>query len=985
MREPNLKLALLTVFSFLSVQVISSQEHISKNNHTGAWEMPSSWEPEWTTPQYSISGYDVSINGYITVNGSLSFSGTASSLDINDTLVIRGNLTLDNNNDVYVKDNGILIIRGNLIINNQTNVKSDGYLVVLGNIIKNSSDNQGSFTSNDDPVKVFIGGTISSVGITDNNPTYPALNCQAPPTAPYPNSSCSYGNMLDILNDPIYSFLQTTCTTTTPTINPSGPTTFCEGGSVTLTSSTGTTYLWSTGAATPSINVTATGSYTVKVTDAYGCLSGASAATEIMVNALPAIPTITASGPITFCIGGSVTLTSSSSASYLWSNGATTRSIHITEAGSYSVRITDVNGCQSSVSATTTVNVNTLPVVDAGTDMNIPNGTSTSLDATVSGDGPFMYSWSPSALLVDALIEDPTTVNLSSTTVYTLTVTSEATSCSNADEVTVTISGGLLSTTPAANPSTICAGKTVQLHALASGGSGLYTYTWSSTPTGFTSSEASPAVHPDVSTVYQVTVFDGFNTVDAQVSVTVNALPATPVISTDGPMTFCDGDSVILTASAATGYYWSNDAGIQSINVSESGSYTVVITDLNGCRSAASASVVVTVNPIPVTPVITADGPTNFCEGGSVTLTSSAGTNYLWSNGATSQGIVVTETGSYSVSIIGTGGCQSAYSVSAPVIVHTTPETPTITASGPTSFCAGGSVTLTSSVATGYIWSTGATSLSIDVVSPGSFTVSTTDENGCRSPVSAPAVVEINELPLVNITSSEDPMCTDDMRILTASPTGGTFIISSGPGTISGDVLTATGTGIIAITYAYTDICSNKADQSINVVERPVVVAGPDQELRYVFETQMNAVLSAGESGEWSLISGSGQILDIHSPVSRVTGLSTGDNKFLWTVWNGSCMASAEVTVTVHDLFVPSVITPNGDGKNDCFKIDDVNGEVEMIIFNRWGNVEYSTDNYQNNWDGKNNKGIELPNDTYFYILNFKNGNVKKGSILIKR
>jgi len=60
-------------------------------------------------------------------------------------------------------------------------------------------------------------------------------------------------------------------------------------------------------------------------------------------------------------------------------------------------------------------------------------------------------------------------------------------------------------------------------------------------------------------------------------------------------------------------------------------------------------------------------------------------------------------------------------------------------------------------------------------------------------------------------------------------------------------------------------------------------------------------------------------------------------------------------------------------------------GNVKLIIFNRWGNEEYTNNNYLNDWDGRNNKGAELPNDTYFYILIFENGKTKKGSILVKR
>ena len=183
----------------------------------------------------------------------------------------------------------------------------------------------------------------------------------------------------------------------------------------------------------------------VKVINASGCQSAASVATVVTVNALPVTPTITASGPTTFCTGGRVTLRSVPATTYSWSNGATTRNINVSSPGSYTVQVTDANGCQSAVSLPAVVNVNALPVVNVAADTTIPNGTSTTIHATVTGTSPFTYSWSPSSQLTDATIKDPTTVILAATTVFTLTATSTATTCSNTDAIKITISGGPLS------------------------------------------------------------------------------------------------------------------------------------------------------------------------------------------------------------------------------------------------------------------------------------------------------------------------------------------------------------------------------------------------------------------------------------------------------------------------------------------------------------------------------------------------------------
>src|SRR5205085_6520684 len=120
----------------------------------------------------------------------------------------------------------------------------------------------------------------------------------------------------------------------------------------------------------------------------------------------------------------------------------------------------------------------------------------------------------------------------------------------------------------------------------------------------------------------------------------------------------------------------------------------------------------VTVNATPARPSMSASGATTFCEGGSVTLTAPAGYSYAWSNGATSQSIVVTSAGNYSVTVANANGC-SATSDATSVVINAAPSTPVINASGTTIFCEGGSVTLTAPAGFTYAWSNGATTQSI--------------------------------------------------------------------------------------------------------------------------------------------------------------------------------------------------------------------------------------------------------------------------------
>src|SRR5205807_2305981 len=141
-------------------------------------------------------------------------------------------------------------------------------------------------------------------------------------------------------------------------------------------------------------------------------------------------------------------------------------------------------------------------------------------------------------------------------------------------------------------------------------------------------------------------------------------VPATPTITASGSTTFCQGSGVTLTSSPASLYQWSSGQTTQQIFVTAAGSYSVTTTNANGC-SATSAATSVTVNPLP-TATITAGGPTNFCAGGSVTLSAPAGlSSYAWSNGATTQSINVTTAGNYSVTVTNANGCGATSAATA--------------------------------------------------------------------------------------------------------------------------------------------------------------------------------------------------------------------------------------------------------------------------------------------------------------------------------
>ena len=183
--------------------------------------------------------------------------------------------------------------------------------------------------------------------------------------------------------------------------------------------------------------------------------------------------------------------------------------------------------------------------------------------------------------------------------------------------------------------------------------------------------------------------------------------------------------------------------------------------------------------------------------------------------------------------------------------------------------------------------------------------------------------------------------------------------------------------------------CSDIKPITVTVKQKPVANAGPDKVLDYLFETKLEA-LSPGinETGNWSVLSGSGLFSDYTDARATVSNLSLGKNIFLWTLTNGVCLPSYDsVSVTVRDLLIPTLITPNMDGKNDYFVIreKEMLGKIELFIFDRRGVQVYQNLNYDNRWNGIDTDGNPLPDDTYFYLLNTENGKSMRGYIVIRR
>jgi hypothetical protein len=335
----------------------------------------------------------------------------------------------------------------------------------------------------------------------------------------------------------------------TATITPSGPTALCPGSTVTLTANQGNSYLWSNGATSQSITVGTAGNYTVTVSNGANC-SATSAPVQVTVGTAAAQIT----GVTSLCNGAATTLSANLGQSYLWSTGATSQTINVSTAGTYTVTVTQAGGCVANASANVTVNPNPVPAI-SGT-LNFCSGSNTSLNA---GAGYSTYNWSSGATTQN--------ITVSAGGTYTVTVTSAA-GCSGTTSAAVVMNANPV---PAiTGPLSICQGATSTLNA----GAGFASYAWSSGATTQTITQG-------VAGTYTVTVTNAngcSGTTNA--ALVVNALP---VPNITGNFAFCQGAVSSIDAGAGySSYQWNTGATTAAINVSTANTFTVTVTDANG-------------------------------------------------------------------------------------------------------------------------------------------------------------------------------------------------------------------------------------------------------------------------------------------------------------------------------------------------------------------------------------------------------------------
>ena len=372
-------------------------------------------------------------------------------------------------------------------------------------------------------------------------------------------------------------------------------TSVCAGSDVTLSGTDGFNFIWNNAVTDgdPFAPVAAA-MYTVTGVDWYGC--PASDSIYIDVLSVP-VATIQASESTTFCNGGSVTLSSGIADSYLWSNGATTSTINVSNAGNYSVILTNGAACNDT-SSILTITVNTTPSISGTTPASRCDAGIVDLGATASAGIITWYAASTGGSSLGTGTSF-TTPSISSTTTYYVDATNSG--CTSTRTAVV----ATVNTTPAVSsitPSNRCDAGTLNLGATASAG----TLNWYAASTGGSSlgtgtSFTTPSIS-STKTYYVAATNSGCTSARSSVAATVNT---TPTVSSTTPSSVCDAGTMNLgaTATAGTLTWYAASTGGSSLgtgtsfttpSVSSTTTYFVAATN-SGCTSTRTA-VAATVN-----------------------------------------------------------------------------------------------------------------------------------------------------------------------------------------------------------------------------------------------------------------------------------------------------------------------------------------------------------------------------------------------------
>ncbi len=780
-----------------------------------------------------------------------------------------------------------------------------------------------------------------------------------------------------------------------PGIN--GPASLCSGDTVTLLAERGfADYLWSTGELDTFARVSMQGTYSLTVTDQFGCVGSNQLSLIERPNPTPQI-----NGDSTFCSNREALLQASPGFNnYLWSNGTTGDTLLTNIPGIYSVVVTDNFGCSGT--ATFETDSLALPLVNISGPDQFCAGDSIDLNAS---QGLSTYLWTNGST--------EQTIRIGSSDLYGLTVT-DPNGCENQTTFLVTenplpqpqISGDLF----------FCPAASTNLQATG----GYDSYLWSTQDTTQGVEIASPGL-------LTVTVTDGEGCLGS-LSVNVQQVNA-PDPEIRGDSSFCEGNSTSLSVLPVyTAYSWSDGSNGPVLSTTMGGRFAITVTDGNGCRGSDSILIEAVQAPIPIitgdsifcegentvigvvdtfssytwnfgplSPQITASqtnkyvltvtnstgcqgvdsfevveieaqrpmlmgGTRTLCQGDTLPLDAGAGFPvYRWSTGDTVQLINVSQQGNYGLTVTDGNGCRSTESVR---LIFNTPRPAVIF--GPREFCSGATVPLLAT--TGfetYRWSTGATTENIRVNSGGQYSLTVTNASGC----SAVSSIDLFEKPTPEFNISGDlRICEGDTTILSV-PAG--FDNYRWTTEATGNAISVTEPGFYGVLVTASNGCTQVDQVSVQQRPRPLPLISGDrrfcsgdstllrvdgtftsfewsdgstQASTWINTPQEVSVIVANEFGcpglaRTSVVRDSSPVIDLRGPSglcvgdSTLLGVTEGFASYLWST--GDTMP--QIQIQQGGLYSVSVT-----GANGCRTIDSqVIANLSAPAFNLVGDPFY--------------------------------------------
>ena len=680
-------------------------------------------------------------------------------------------------------------------------------------------------------------------------------------------------------------------------------------GTATVSSVSGATgaisYAWSDGQTTQTATNLAAGTYTVDVTDANGCMSTASVIVGQNVIAL----SVTTSSIDATCTAanGTATVSSVSGAtgaiSYAWNDGQITQTAMNLAAGTYTVDVTDANGCTGTASVTVGSNVIALNLTTSSTDATCSAADGTATVSSVSGaTGAISYAWSDGQTT-------QTATNLAAGT-YTVDVT-DANGCMETAMVTVGSNVITLNLNAGEfNVDETCTGSDGRVTVRVLSGQAPFNYQWTSVSTGvivstFTSSSNFHSASGIPAGTYSITVTDNNGctaTTTTMIGQNIVVLDVTTA-ATDATCNNNDGGAAITNIDNITPgldpiiYEWNNGVTSGAITGVSAGTYSVTVTDNNNCTGSADAIVGQSI----ITLTTSSTDATCSAADGTATVSNVSGatgaTSYAWSDGQTTQTATNLAAGTYTVDVTDANGCMSTASV----IVGQNVIALSVTTSSTDATCtaANGTTTVSSvSGATGaisYAWSDGQTTQTATGLVAGTYTVAVTDANGCMG--TATVTVGQNNIALIISTDANNESCLGNDGTATVTS------VSGGTGTISyvwnNGQTTATIPSLTTGTYTVTATDSNGCQGSMTAT------VGSDVITLNVLASVTNTICTANNGTATATVSNGAAPYTYGWSNGATSAINTGLAAGVYTVdvtdANG-CIGTTTVTVGQTDI-----------------------------------------------------------------------------------